>query len=407
MKLPQWSLFKKLDLSKTEDRLKLFILVAAVCTFMLIAVAGAIRVTMEPSFCGKCHVMRPEYVTWEASSHVQVACTDCHIKPGLGNLIIHKIAALKELALYFTNTYDRPIKMSHKLPDEVCTQCHSTFREYTPSGDLIIPHERHAGKGVKCVECHSGVAHGNIVRRGLTKDGNYAAWTTAVGKQQMAKDFTEPKMNVCMDCHSKRRVTNACEACHTSITMPPDHKVKGFGVTHGKLAKKDISYCNKCHSYAVAGNEIPGVSKVAEYARGNSFCYNCHMKRPDGHTEDWRVIHKRSAKNNVDGCLVCHNNTPPRKEDLATPTYCQQCHGAAAKAETSNSGVVQKSGVPQAEKQAAKPGNTADDFKKTKAHPPGWRKQHPQFIKTEGIAKGRCFSCHDTTNCSRCHTGTN
>ncbi len=400
MKISEWGLFKKLDMSKTEDRLKIFILVAGLSVFLIVAVAGAIRVTMYPSFCGKCHVMAPEYVTWEASSHVRVACTDCHIQPGLGNLIIHKISALKELLMYATNTYEVPIKMSSKLPDEVCTQCHSTFREYTPSGDLIIPHERHAAKQVRCVECHSGVAHGNIVRREVTKDGNFAAWTAEIGKSQMIKDNTEPKMNICMDCHNRRKVTNACEACHTSITMPPDHKVKDFGITHGKLAAKDTDYCNKCHSYALEENTIKGVEPVAKYARGNVFCSTCHMKRPERHGDDWKVVHKRYAKGNEKGCLVCHNNLAPKKEDKATSTYCQQCHGIMKSAPPETRATIQS--VPP-----EKVDNTVGSFKTAKAHPPGWRNKHPQFIKTEGIVKGKCFSCHDTSHCSRCHTGTN
>lgn len=407
MKLPQWGFFKKIDLSKKENRLKLFILASGLTVFLVIALVGAIKVTMQPGFCGKCHVMAPEYVTWEASSHVQVSCTDCHIPPGLGNLVVHKVAALKELAMYATDTYDLPIKMGHKLPDEVCTQCHSVFREYTPSGDLIIPHERHASKGIQCVECHSGVAHGNILGRGLTKTSDFSQWTAEVGKQQMIKDNTEPKMNVCMACHAQRKVTNACEACHTSITRPPDHNVKDFGTTHGKLAKKDIGYCNKCHSYAVEGQEIPGVSKVAEYARGNSFCSDCHMQLPQSHGDDWKIVHKNSAKGNVEGCLVCHNNLLPKKEDKATVTYCQQCHGQPEDVPEVVTGKKQSEDKNSSANEVIKNGNTADYFRMVQSHPEDWRKKHPDFIKTEGIVKGKCFSCHDTSNCSRCHTGTN
>ncbi len=399
MKLPQWRIIKKLDLSRTEDKLKLGILTVGIFLFLVIGVAGALKLTMAPSFCAKCHVMAPEYVTWEASSHVQVPCTSCHIKPGLGNLVAHKLSASKELLLYYTGTYNRPIRMTNKLPDEVCTQCHSTYRSFTPSGDLIIPHDKHADKKVLCVECHNGVAHGNIVGRGMTKDDNYAAWTLEVGKKQMVKEYTEPKMNVCLDCHIKRNVTQACEACHTSISLPADHKVKTFlEKNHGALAKADLSYCNKCHSYSLEAKDVPVADKVARYARGNVFCYDCHQKRPKGHTEDWKITHKYDAKPDIPGCLVCHNKPKPKPAEKSTPTYCDKCHGSGKKTQDAGG----KTG-PGADGPTT---YNKDSFILEKAHEPGWRMQHPEIIKTQGIVKGKCFSCHDTSNCSYCHTKT-
>lgn len=397
MKLPQWAIIRKFDLTRTEDKLKLGILTIGILLFLLIGAGGVLKLTMAPSFCAKCHVMTPEYVTWEASSHVQIPCTSCHIKPGLGNLIAHKLAASKELLLYFTNTYNRPIKMSHKLPDVVCTQCHSTYRSFTPSGDLIIPHDKHADKKVLCVECHKGVAHGNIVARGMTKDDNYSAWTPEVGKKQMVKDYAEPKMNDCLGCHIKRNVTQACEACHTSISLPADHKVKTWDKNHGAVAKTDLGYCNKCHSFSLEVKDVPGQTKVASYARGNVFCYDCHQKRPKGHTADWKITHPADARSDIPGCLVCHNKTKPKPAEKSTPTYCDKCHSTGGEPSPglnagANNGKTNTSI------------STGETFKFEKAHQPGWRKEHPNFIKTQGIVRGKCFSCHDTSNCSYCHT---
>ena len=398
MNLPQWKIIKKYDFSKTEDKLKFGILITGIVLFVVMAAAGALKMTMAPSFCAKCHVMTPEYVTWEASSHARISCTSCHIKPGLGNLLIHKLTASKELLLYFTDTYERPIKMSHKLSDEVCIQCHSNHRNITPSLDLIVPHDKHADKKVNCVECHMGVAHGTIAGRGMTKDGNYAAWTMETGKQQMIRDFTEPKMNTCLGCHIKRNVTQACEACHTSISMPADHKVKTWATNHGNVAKQDLSYCNKCHSYSVEAKDVPVSDKVARYARGNVFCYNCHQKRPPGHGEDWKIVHKVEAKPDIQGCLICHNKTKPKPAEKSTPTYCDKCHSTGDRAQSPGLNDTHGTGT------TGPAVDNGSSFKFQKAHVPGWRLQHPNFIKTQGIVKGKCFSCHDTSNCSYCHT---
>lgn len=392
--MPQWGIFKKLNLTKTEDRLKAIILVSGIVLTVVLGIAGAVKITMSPDFCKQCHVMAPEYATWESSSHVQIACTKCHIKPGLGNLILHKLSATKELYLYFTGTYDRPIAMNHKLEDEVCTQCHSTNREITPAGDLIIPHDKHAAKKVQCVECHAGVAHGNIAARKMTEDGNYQVWTQEYGQMQMVKDNTEPRMNTCLACHIKRGVTQQCQACHTTISMPPDHKAKDWGTTHGLKARADLDYCDKCHSYSVDAKDVSNSDKVARYARGNVFCYNCHQNRPPGHTDDWRIVHKKDVRNgDVSGCLICHNDQKPTPQDKAVPTYCAKCHG-------------QQSSGQQAggSNQVTSPDAQKNKFKKIgDVHPPNWRKIHPSIVKNQGATNSGCWDCHDTTHCSRCH----
>ncbi|PKM80364.1 MAG: hypothetical protein CVU89_14240 [Firmicutes bacterium HGW-Firmicutes-14] len=400
--MPQWRLFRKYDLSKTEDRLKAIIVVSGLVLAAFLLTAGAVKTTMSPEFCGKCHVMAPEYTTWKASSHLNIACTDCHIKPGLGNLIVHKMSAVKELYLYFTGTYDRPIQMSHDLEDEICMSCHSVNRGFTPSGDLIIPHDKHAARDVKCVECHSGVAHGNIVARELTKDGKYEVWTAEFGKKQMTKDYSEPKMNTCLDCHINPKkygvknvdgVTQACEACHTQISMPPDHKVADFGTSHGKLAAQNLDYCNKCHSYSLEAKDILLDDPVARYARGNVFCYECHQKRPEGHGDKWRMTHKKGVTGgDVSGCLICHNNEKPTPQHKAVPTYCIKCHG--------QQGEGTEPGDDGKQDGSSSSGKTT--FKKY--HPSGWRTYHPTIVKEKGASNEGCWNCHETNHCADCHT---
>lgn len=401
--MPRWGMFKKFTSASVEDRLKAFILISGLLLAVLLSTAGALKLTMSPQFCARCHVMNPEYTTWQASSHLNVACTDCHIKPGLGNLVVHKISAVKELVLYATGLYHRPIKMSHKLDDVVCTQCHSSNREFTPAGDLIIPHQKHAVKKVLCVECHSGVAHGNILARKLTVDGNYAVWSAEYAREQMARDYTEPKMNTCLECHIKRNVTQACEACHSEISKPPDHKADTFLSTHGKLAKGNLDYCNKCHSYSVEARDVPNQDPAARYARGNVFCYNCHQQRPAGHTDDWRIIHKKDAAGgDISGCLVCHNSAKPGPQDKAVPTYCGKCHGGAQ----GGSSTGGKGEAPAKNGSGSSTGGVQQPPGKAgvgKVHEDGWRRIHPSVVKEKGVRNEGCWSCHDTTHCSRCH----
>ena len=407
--MPQWGMFKKLSRANTEGRLKAFILVSGLLILAVLGLAGALRFTTIPQFCSKCHVMAPEYYTWKASSHLQITCNRCHIEPGFGNLVIQQLSAFKEVTLYFTGTYDRPIKMSNKIKDEICTQCHSNNRGITPSGDLIIPHDKHAAKKVLCVECHSGVAHGNIVARKMTDDGNYQVWSQEYGQEQMAATFAEPKMNTCLECHIKRNVTQKCEACHTTISLPPDHKVKDWDITHGHKAKLDLEYCNKCHSYSVEAKDVPVKDAVARYARGNVFCYECHQKRPAGHSEDWNIIHKQDAVNGDEaGCLVCHDYDQAGPQAKAVPTFCGKCHGKTNGQQdsgtkqptaTDNPGQTNGSGTEMGEEPFGQPGKTTMG----KIHPLKWRTVHPSIIKEQGATNSGCWDCHATTHCSKCH----
>jgi nitrate/TMAO reductase-like tetraheme cytochrome c subunit len=375
--MPQWEIFKKFNLSKKEDKLKALVIVSGIILALLFCTAGAINFTMSPQFCSKCHVMAPEYTTWKASSHLRLACTDCHSRSVVDNL--------KEIYIYSTGIYDKPIKMSGKIQDAVCTRCHSQNRDFTLSFDLIIPHKQHADNKILCVDCHNGVAHGSILSRKVTEDGNYQAWTDSVGKKQMAKDYTEPKMNVCLDCHIKRKITEACEACHTSITLPPDHKPKEWAYTHGLAAKVDLEYCNSCHSYSLEAKDVPVKDLLARYARGNVFCYDCHQDRPVRHTTGWKMTHKKGVKNGeISGCLVCHASTKPSPKEKAVPTYCIKCHNQTI---TKTTTTVQSESVT---------------FRKQ--HLPNWRKIHPTIVKEKGASNEGCWNCHETTHCSMCHT---
>lgn len=388
----KWRL--KLDLSTTENRLKAFILVSGLLIFIGVATVGAIQITMEPDFCQSCHEMRPEYYTWQVTSHRQFRCTECHIEPGLASLLIHKISAVKEVYLHFTGTYPRPIKMENPIPNITCKKCHSPGnRQFTVSGDLIIPHDRHDAKGVYCVDCHSGVAHGEIAKRKVTTRIQFLAWNETVAREQTDGKLAKPKMNTCLECHTKRNVTTRCEACHKTIAIPTNHEQEDWWYQHGRLAMKDIDYCNKCHSFSLQTQEGTKVS-TRDYVRGNVFCYTCHRKWPQSHTADWKIVHKHSARKDKDGCFICHDQNKPAVNSTATTTYCAKCHGPTVLPgqTTFTGGSNQNGGV-----QSGKPQGPS-------SHPSNWRQIHPKYVKEKGTGTGRCFECHDTSNCFRCHT---
>ncbi|GAW93578.1 cytochrome c3 family protein, partial [Calderihabitans maritimus] len=370
-KLFRW--FWSKYLATTEGRLKLFIMVAGFFLFSIGASIVALQATSQADFCATCHEMRPEYVTWKASAHNTVSCVKCHIEPGLDNFVRHKIESLRQLYVHFTESYTLPITIPYgkEIENEVCMQCHSVKRVVTPSGDITLPHYRHAEKGILCVDCHEGVAHGRIAKRQLTLDGNFEAWTEATGRAQMIDKYTKPRMVTCMECHRSKGIDTGCDACHKKLGDPESHQVANWLTTHGKLAEKDLENCKKCHSYANVElnleDPIGGtVNAAAEYARRNPFCGDCHSRRPPSHRrDDWLIEHAAAAEPDSSSCLVCHNVGKPTAAGKTTKTYCNQCH--------------------------------------TGQHRGNWRQQHPVTVRVEGGVRAECFTCHSQRQCARCH----
>lgn len=380
------------ELFKDRSKLiKLLILIAGLSVFIVVSFIGATYATSLPKFCAFCHIMKPEYATWEASSHSQIACVDCHVDPGMGNALKHKVVAAKELYMYVTKTYQLPIQATEDIPDSRCLKCHSLKRKVSPSSDLYIPHEKHYKAGIACVKCHQGVAHGKISERAMTMGGNFNSWDKSAGYKVMTTEFTEPKMDLCMDCHGRRGVTVACDACHSGSMKPDSHREKSFSTKHGELAKKDIKYCDTCHAYikapGVTAQNMPDQeeddpvakylntmqtgsdSNYADYAKTNEYCVECHKKRPPSHDDNWPLKHGKAADKGTENCLVCHS---PRTDVKGTTSKaaCSSCHPSI------------HNNIP-------------------------WRKSHPIEVPNPYPVLGpKCFQCHVKDMCVGCHRST-
>jgi hypothetical protein len=86
------------------------------------------------NFCGTaCHVMAPEHLAFQAGSHAQVKCVECHIGEGAGNAIRAKLNGTRQLFLVLSGDYSRPIPSpphALKPASETCENCHSRNHDY-------------------------------------------------------------------------------------------------------------------------------------------------------------------------------------------------------------------------------------------------------------------------------------
>lgn len=149
--------FLACDLRTRAGWLKLVALASGFLLAMGAIAVGVVNATSQPEFCGSCHEMQPQYASWQESSHRNVDCIRCHVEPGVGNLIKHKLGAVVQVYEHFTGTYPQPIKLKEELPASICLQCHSSVATGTGSK---FPHPPHLQANLNCATCHAGLVHG-------------------------------------------------------------------------------------------------------------------------------------------------------------------------------------------------------------------------------------------------------
>ncbi len=157
------------------------LLLVSVCV-LLVAGTAAVPLTDHPRFCASCHTIRPSVESWEASSHKDVTCVECHVRPGLSGFIEDKILkGLGDVAITWFGTPTDPHELRAHVGSAVCLRCHraifgvsevATRDLPAPVNDigLVMSHRRHMeafdqrGQGEGCTTCHGRVVHGTPVK---------------------------------------------------------------------------------------------------------------------------------------------------------------------------------------------------------------------------------------------------
>src|ERR671912_611266 len=153
-------------------------------TLALVIVAGAVAlgavaipVTNHPAFCASCHTIKPSYDSWVKSSHKNVTCVACHVRPGIEGWLQDKAwAGTKDVAIYLFGTPIDPHNLKAQVDSQVCLGCHQHIlrtSEVAPRDlpspvkdvGLIMSHRKHMEAFLKreqeegCTTCHARVVH--------------------------------------------------------------------------------------------------------------------------------------------------------------------------------------------------------------------------------------------------------
>ncbi len=121
----------------------------------------------RPEACVNCHIMAPQYATWNHSSHREKAhCNDCHVPH---NNVINKYYfkandGLRHSTLFTLRMERQVIRILEpgaRVVQNNCIRCHEQLL-VDPKLEASVAMYRGVREGRRCIECHKEVPHGRV-----------------------------------------------------------------------------------------------------------------------------------------------------------------------------------------------------------------------------------------------------
>ena len=215
-----------------------------------VALGGvALPLTDHPRFCASCHNIAPSYDSWAKSSHREVGCVECHVRPGLDGWFHDKaINGTKDVAIYLFGTPTDANNLKAKVDSAVCLSCHRQIlrvsevavRDLPPPVNevgLIMSHRKHMeafgvrGQDEGCTTCHSGIVHDQPIKGYpiVLPRGHVSADSKPWHPDHPEGSYLRTRaLADCFRCHDGKTehrgklLERKCETCHL-----PD-KIKNF-----------------------------------------------------------------------------------------------------------------------------------------------------------------------------------
>ena len=224
--------------STARNTLALAVMVGAV------ALAGiAIPLTDQPEFCAGCHTILPSYQSWAKSSHKDISCVGCHVRPGFRGWLTDKVlAGARDTAITLLGTPTEAHNLKATVDSGVCLSCHRHILHVSeiaprdlplPVKDvgLVVGHRQHMeaftvrGQGEGCTTCHAGVVHDKpikgypiVIPRGHVSADSKPWYPT----HPEGSALRTRALNDCFRCHDGKTqyegkvLARKCDMCHIS-----------------------------------------------------------------------------------------------------------------------------------------------------------------------------------------------
>jgi len=152
----------------------------------------------KPETCINCHIMVPQYATWNHSSHRERAtCNDCHVPHNnVANKYYFKAKDGARHATMFTLRKETQVIYIHEagksVVQENCKRCHEYMNKEVGTLDVSFEDSEH-GKGKVCWDCHREVPHGRV--NSLTSTPNARAPVPQIVVPEWIENLTKSVTN--------------------------------------------------------------------------------------------------------------------------------------------------------------------------------------------------------------------
>lgn len=355
-----------INLSNPRDRRRLAWFGAATVVYLICTAYGSYQtyqITESVDFCGAvCHVMNPEYVTYQGTSHARVPCADCHVGSGADWYVKTKLNGVRQLYSLLLEKYSRPIPTPvHNLRParDTCEQCHwpekftgSIVRSY----NHYLADESNTPFTIRLMINVGGGSGKHTPADGIhwhiTNKVEYAAgddrlqvipWvrvTTPDGASTVFKTDNfegEPAPGAirtmdCIDCHNRPShrfkspndaVDEALYAGRIDRAIPNikstavDLLAHGYATKAGALAAIEKGLSEK---YAGQPGLEPAIAAVRDIYNANFF--------PDMKA-DWSQYPENTGHKDYAGCFRCHDSEHKavgKADKLIGGSDCTSCH---------------------------------------------------------------------------------
>jgi cytochrome c nitrite reductase small subunit len=120
----------------------------------------------DPRACRNCHIMDPQYDSWQnASHHTSATCVDCHLPHrGLAKWLAKASNGYHHSKGFTFDDFHEPIMIKEgnsRSLQQNCLRCHGPVVH-----DIVAGSASAAPGALRCVHCHRAVGHGETLGMG-------------------------------------------------------------------------------------------------------------------------------------------------------------------------------------------------------------------------------------------------
>jgi cytochrome c nitrite reductase small subunit len=123
----------------------------------------------DPKACVNCHIMKPQFDSWQKASHQNAAaCVDCHLPTSfIAKYIAKADNGWRHSKAFTLQDFKEPIAITPRNQEILqanCLRCHQQLTH------PLAGARKDGLKSLRCVHCHQDAGHGEPVGMGRIYD---------------------------------------------------------------------------------------------------------------------------------------------------------------------------------------------------------------------------------------------